>query len=235
MKLSTMLVALATCVLLASCTSSQPTPTPAGTTPPTSTPTPAEGALTPGFDQQPDGEVIPDSALSPVDISKLLRVPATDVGTPTSCNPTDVSAMVDNLDAAAGHRYGRLVLTNTSGRTCSVTGYLGIGARGEWGNTLQLAAEQREPRDDKVTSRPITLSPGATAFANLEWTGELAGAESEHISMLAIQLARSQDAFGIPAVGAVAADSGAQSGDSAPLDIGMLTTVRIGPAQSASP
>lgn len=53
--------------------------------------------------------------------------------------------------------------------------------------------------------------------------------------MLAIQLARKQDAFGIAAVGAVAADSGDQSGRPMPLDIGMLTTVRVGPMQRANP
>jgi hypothetical protein len=67
-----------------------------------------------------------------------------------------------------------------------------------------------------------------------EPTRELAGAEAEKASMLALQMARGQDAWGIPAVGAVAADSGAQSGDSVPLDIGMLTTVRIGAVHQAS-
>ncbi len=53
--------------------------------------------------------------------------------------------------------------------------------------------------------------------------------------MLVIQLAQGQDAFGFPAVGEIAADSGDQSGQPAPLDIGIQTTVRIGPLQLAVP
>lgn len=228
-------VVIALFIWLAGCTESEPAPDPTRTATPTSVPTPGEGVLTPGFDQETDSEIAPDSTLTPQDITRLLRVKATDSGTSASCRPADVSVSVDNLDAAAGHRYGRLLLTNTSARSCSVTGFPGLGARGEWGNTFQIAADQREPREGVAAVHRVTLSPGLAAFANIEWTGELAGAESEKISMLAIQLSRNQEAFGIAAVGAVAADSGAQSGDSVPLDIGMLTTVRIGPLQQVAP
>lgn len=225
----------ATLFLVTACAASEPGPDPSRTADPTSVATPGEGALTPGFDQESGQEFPADSALAPVDITRLLRVKATDAGTSASCVPADVWAAVENLDAAAGHRYGRLVLTNTSRSSCSVKGFPGIGARGERGNTFQIAAEQHEPRKGAATPRRVMLRPGMAAYANIEWTGELAGAESEKISMLAIQLTRKQDAFGIPAVGAVAADSGGQSGESVPLDIGMLTTVRIGPMQQAMP
>lgn len=191
--------------------------------------------LPPGFDEMPDGEITPDSALSSADITALLRIPASDAATPDSCRPDEVSVSIEGLDAAAGHRYARVVLTNVSSRSCTVSGFPGIGARGEWGNTFELAAEHRDPSASPVTPTVVTLQPGAAGFANLEWTGELAGAESEKISMLVLQLAQGQDAFGVPAVGAVSADSGDLSGQAMPLDIGILTTVRIGPLQATTP
>lgn len=191
--------------------------------------------LPPGFDEMPDGEITPDSALSPAEITALLRLPASDSAAPDSCLPDEVSASIEGLDAAAGHRYARVVLTNVSSRTCTVSGFPGIGARGEWGNPFELAAEHRDPSASPATPSVVTLQPGAAGFANLEWTGELAGAESEKISMLVLQLAQGQDAFGVPAVGAVAADSGDVSGQAMPLDIGILTTVRIGPVQATTP
>ena len=191
--------------------------------------------LPPGFDEMPDGEITPDSALSSADITALLRIPASDAATPDSCRPDEVSVSIEGLDAAAGHRYARVVLTNVSSRSCTVSGFPGIGARGEWGSTFELAAEHRDPSASPVTPTVVTLQPGAAGFANLEWTGELAGAESEKISMLVLQLAQGQDAFGVPAVGAVSADSGDLSGQAMPLDIGILTTVRIGPLQATTP
>ena len=197
--------------------------------------TPSSGELPPGFDEMPDGEITPDSALSPADVTALLRLPASGTAAPDSCRPDEVNVSIEGLDAAAGHRYARVVLTNVSGRTCTVSGFPGIGARGEWGTTFELAVEHRDPSATPVPQSPVTLQPGAAGFANIEWTGELAGAESEKISMLALQLAQGQDAFGIPGVGEVAADSGDLSGQAMPLDIGILTTVRIGPVQAASP
>lgn len=202
---------------------------------PSATSPPSGGELPPGFDEMPDGEITPDSALSPADITALLRIAASDTAAPDSCRPDEVSASVEGLDAAAGHRYARVVLTNVSSRTCTVSGFPGIGARGEWGTTFELAAEHRDPSASPATPSRVTLQPGATGFANLEWTGELAGAESEKISLLVLQLAQGQDAFGIPGVGAVATDSGDPTGQAMPLDIGILTTVRIGPVQATTP
>lgn len=189
----------------------------------------------PGFDEMPDGEITPDSALSPADLTALLRIPASDTATPESCLPNEVRVSIEGLDAAAGHRYARVVLTNVSSRTCTVSGFPGIGARGDWGNTFELAAEHRDPSASPVNPIVVTLQPGTAGFANLEWTGELAGAESEKVSMLVLQLAQGQEAFGVPAVGAVAADSGDLSGQAVSLDIGILTTVRIGPVQATTP
>lgn len=208
-----------------------------GTTPdaPSATSTPSGDELPPGFDEMPDGEITPDSALSPAEITALLRLPASGTATSDSCRPDEVTTSIEGLDAAAGHRYARVVLTNVSSRTCTVSGFPGIGARGEWGTTFELAAEHRDPSASPVAPSLVTLQPGGAGFANLEWTGELAGAESEKISMLVLQLAQGQDAFGVRGVGEVAGDSGDLSGQPMPLDIGILTTVRIGPVQAMAP
>lgn len=202
---------------------------------PSATATADADELPPGFDEVPDGEITPDSALSPAEVTALLRISASDTATPDSCRPDEMSVSIEGLDAAAGHRYARVVLTNVSSRTCTVSGFPGIGGRGEWGNVFELAAEHRDPSASPATPTVVTLQPGAAGFANLEWTGELAGAESEKISLLVLQLAQGQDAFGVPAVGAVATDSGDLSGQEMPLDIGILTTVRIGPVQATTP
>lgn len=174
------------------------------------------------------------SALSAAQVTALLRIRATDPGGPSSCGPDDVAARISDLDAAAGHRYARLNLSNTSGRACSVNGYPGIGVRGEWGSRFELAAEHREPRGGVVDVARLVLPPGGTAVSNVEWTGELAGAESERASVLVIQLAQDQHALAIPAAGEVASDSGGLSGQAMPLDIGARTTVRIGPMHRPS-
>jgi hypothetical protein len=210
-------IVLAALLALAGCTGDdEPAPAP----PATATGNPDD--LPPGYDEPPDGEIVPDSALTPAEVTALLRLPATDPSTADTCTPADLSASIDGFDAAAGHRYARLLLTNTSDRTCTLSGYPGVGARGEWGNRFELTAEQRDPLDGAAPQQ-VTLQPGAAASANLEWTGELAGAESEKASLLAVQLAQGQDAFGVPV------------GDEDLVDIGILTTVRVGPFRTVAP
>ena len=112
-------------------------------------------------------------------------------------------------------RYGTLAVTNTSASACTVSGYPGFGARGAWGHAFQLLAEQTDisPNGTPTGTPVVELAPGEAARASVEWTGELAGAESEPASSLVVQLAQGQPARLVA------------PGDT---DIGMLTTVRIG-------
>ena len=198
--------------------------------PPTSVPTPGEGELTPGFDQPGDAPVVADDDLTSRQVTALLRVRATDGGGAGRCGPADLAVTIANLDAAAGHRFGRIIVKNRTSDTCTVRGYPGIGARGEWGHTFELAAQQVQPRLEGVapTTKTVALRTGGKAFADLEWTGELAGAESERASSIALQLARDQSGFLVKAQGAVDPESGG-TGEVVALDIGILTTVRVGP------
>lgn len=213
------------------------TPSGAATAAPSSVPGPSEQDLEPGWDEPGDAVVTPDDELTPVDLAGMLRLPATAASTATSCGPEDVELSVSFVDAAMGHRYGVLEVVNVSPVACSVQGYPGIGARGAWGSTFQLAAEQRDPIDPTATQDEVMLAPGASAVANIEWTGELPGAESEPISLLVVQLTADGEAIGHPvsaepsetrdpATGTGTADTG--------IDIGMMTTVRIGALQAAT-
>ncbi len=182
--------------------------------PATATP-PTEAELGPGWDEQPDTPVVPDAELPQAELDALLRVTATGPDGAGACGPDDVAYLFTFSDAAAGHRYGSLDVTNTSAGACTVSGYPGLGARGAWGHAFELVVEQTETGlDGSPTGTPVVeLAPGASARSAVEWTGELAGAESEPVSSLVVQLAQGQPAR-LVAPGET--------------DIGMLTTVRIG-------
>lgn len=174
----------------------------------------AAGEPTPGWDEQPDSSVVPDAALTTDQVDALLRVGATGVDAPGVCAGDGVDYTVTQVDAAAGHRYGALTVTNRSPTTCTVSGSPGLGGRGTWGQTFQWSVEQSTDGG----AATVTLSPGAAATAALEWTGELAGAGAEQLSVLAVQLARGQHAVRVvPGT----------------TDLGMLTTVRVGTWQAA--
>jgi hypothetical protein len=132
------------------------------------------------------------------------------------------------FDVAAGSRFSSLRVTNVSGSTCAVAGYPGIGARGEWGRALLILAEQ-DPIDSGDGS-PVLLPPGATASAPIRWTGALAGAHDEWISLLVVQLAQGQDPVAVHPVIRAATTADADGGPplDAAMDIGMLTEVRVG-------
>jgi hypothetical protein len=91
----------------------------------------------------------------------------------TRCHTPDLTGALSGLDASAGHRYARLVLTNISGRTCTVYGYGG----------LQLATASRQPvptiqrRDPTHPPRLVRLAPGGKASTVLSWGAVPSGSE----------------------------------------------------------
>ncbi|MGO1317301.1 MAG: DUF4232 domain-containing protein [Cellulomonadaceae bacterium] len=178
--------------------------TPTTPAPPTAAPAPSEGELGPSWDEPPESPAVPDAELRAAELTALLRVPATAPADTSSCLPADLVLALGPADAALGHRYAAVVATNVSDRACTLRGYPGLGARGEWGTRFLLVVTQ-EPQagaDDPALAAdppPVTLDPGAQAFAPLQWTGELAGAESEHMSILVVQLAAQQDPVAVPA------------------------------------
>lgn len=83
----------------------------------------------------------------------------------TKCVAADLEGVVTNVDAGAGSRFAELVVTNTSGRTCTVYGYGGL--------ELIDANGKPNPTDLVRTPNPgpslVTLEPGGTAAKKLRW------------------------------------------------------------------
>lgn len=216
-------------VVLAGCAGQVPDG--ATTAAPSSVPGPSEQDLPPGWDEPGDGVVTADADLTQEELRALLRLPATASSTDSSCLPEAVEVSLTFTDAALGHRFGVLEVVNASARECTVQGYPGFGARGAWGGTFQLVAEQRDPIDPSATQDEVLLAPGASAVASVEWTGELGGAESEPISLLVLQLTADGPVVAHPVSAEGAGDGAPDSG----IDISMMTTVRMGPLRAEQP
>ena len=215
---------------------------------PSSVPEPLEGELGRGWDEEPEPPPIvgqelvssgehaqPDSSLGTKELLDILRLPATAAASNSFCKPQDVDVSVQYADAATGSRYGLLWVQNTSDKDCTVQGYPGFGARGAWGSKFLFIAEQIDAityEDPAAEQVAVTLAPGQFATANMTWTGELAGAYSEPISLFVVQLASNQVPIGIPVIQDFVGD-GSQPQINSALDIGMLSTVSVGPLQSS--
>jgi hypothetical protein len=192
------------------------------TQPPLSAGTPGESELSPGWDEAPDGAApTPDVDLPDAALTALLRTRGSSVVGDESCGPAEVTARLSGVDAALGHRYTSLVVTNTSSRTCVVEGVPGVGARGKWGHRFALTVERGTSAPGPI--RPVRLLPGGEAQALVEWTGDLAGHDSERASLLVVQLASGQVPVRLPArIAGVPANE-------SDLDVGMFTTIRLAP------
>ncbi|WP_418060455.1 DUF4232 domain-containing protein [Pimelobacter simplex] len=183
---------------------------------------PGHEELAPGWDESPDGAApTPDEELDDAALSALLRTRATASGA-EHCTPDRVAVTLEGFDQAAGHRYSRVVVRNSGDGPCVVEGVPGVGARGTWGTTF---VNEVGPGTSDAPAGPVRLAPGERATSDLEWTGDLAGAEpeSERASLLVLQLARGQVPVAVPA--RIAGDAP----DDPTLDIGPLTTVRLTP------
>lgn len=75
------------------------------------------------------------------------------------CTNGDLLATYRERDAAAGHRYGVLRLTNVSDTACRTGGYGGLSYVGHGDGTQIGAAADRT----KATVRTVVLQPGDTA------------------------------------------------------------------------
>jgi len=81
-----------------------------------------------------------------------------------SCTNADLTASYRATDAGAGHRYGRLILTNTSSSSCRTGGYGGLSYVGNGDGTQIGAAATRDP--GKV--RSYVVRPGQRLVSGVD-------------------------------------------------------------------
>lgn len=91
------------------------------------------------------------------------QAPAGATGAVPACTNADLKASFHAVDAGAGHRFGRLVLTNVSGHTCTSRGFGGLSYVGH-GNGTQIGASATRVGG----SSPFTLKPGQRAFSPVD-------------------------------------------------------------------
>jgi Protein of unknown function (DUF4232) len=115
----------------------------------------------------------PTPALSPVPTSPPAG-PATDIpaptgpgqpaGNPERCTTAELTGSLGPGEGAAGSVYRTLLLTNTGGRSCELTGFPGVSyVTGDGGQQVGPAAAMSGERGG-----PVRLAAGASAGAELK-------------------------------------------------------------------
>ncbi|GHD09385.1 DUF4232 domain-containing protein [Zhihengliuella salsuginis] len=239
---------VASLLLLAGCGAGTTTPAspPADSPAPSANPPGEVGEATEeevgaGWDEVPDTPIAEEEDLSDDERSDFLRLEATDPARETSCRPEDLTGQLRYWDAALGHRFGSILLRNDADTDCTLSGFPGLGARGEWGNKFHVEAEQElyhRPEEhlardvDGEAPPPVSLAPGEIAEAYLEWTGALAGSGSEWAQTLYVQTDREATPVAVPMdLQAIVEDpqDPMYPGEPLSIDIGMFTKLRVGP------
>lgn len=140
-----------------------------------------------GWDSPGDTPVTPDADLTQAEIEALLQTGAA-AAVGTTCSPEDVTLSLRVVDAAAGTIFGYLLAQ--ASESCSLAGWPGLGARGEWGDPLPMAIEPEARGWDgtPLEADVVTLATGDCAIVPLRWTGERAGAFSQGMSTAVVQV-----------------------------------------------
>jgi hypothetical protein len=130
-----------------------PSPTPSPATPPVVTTTPGNGTSGPAG-STPPARPTPTSS-RPTD--SPTAVP-TSRSTDPACTTDQLTATLGDGDAAAGNLYRYLVLTNTGGTACHLTGFPGLSLLDADGKQIGDPADR-----EQIGYQPVTLAPGASA------------------------------------------------------------------------
>ncbi|WP_345648629.1 DUF4232 domain-containing protein [Streptomyces tremellae] len=127
---------------------------------------PSGGASSPGSVQQqssaPSGQASKPSGGQSTDKGGTSN--ATPAGS-SRCHTSDLKASVGGNDPGAGQENFALVLTNTSGRTCTVYGFPGFAFVD--GSGKQVSSDPR--REGGSQKQAVSLAPGSSAWATLRF------------------------------------------------------------------
>jgi hypothetical protein len=166
------------------------------TTPPDSAPTTA--TATPSAAPS-------DSAAPPVAESATRSAAAKAGG--SRCHTSELRASVGRNDPGAGQENFPIVLTNASGRTCTVRGYPGAAF-------LDAAGKQLGPDPVRSPRTPVTvtLAPGRSAWAGLSFSNpEISGARAATPASLLVTPPDERDPLKVPWKGGKVPVSGNES------------------------
>ncbi|MFF6996843.1 DUF4232 domain-containing protein [Streptomyces sp. NPDC008313] len=123
--------------------------------------------------------------------SSASSASAAGAGSGTRCHTSELRASVGPNHPGAGQENFALVLTNTSGHTCTLHGY--PGAAFVDGHGKQLGADPKRSSDQ---ARTVTLKPGATASAGLTFSNpEVSGARTATPAALLVTPPDERDAL----------------------------------------
>jgi len=109
----------------------------------------------------------------------------------TRCHTSELRAKVGANDPGAGQENYPIVLTNASGRTCTVRGYPGAAFLNASGTQLG-----DDPQRESGSATTVTLKPGQSAWAGLSFSNpEVSGAKTATASWLAVTPPDEQDSL----------------------------------------
>jgi len=114
--------------------------------------------------QSPSATPTPSSPPSSATASASTTAePATSKPLSTRCHTADLSLALQDAGAAAGTSYKWVVLTNSSGPTCTLFGYPGVSLVDASGALLGKPAERNPVHAPQV----VTLHPGESGYATV--------------------------------------------------------------------
>jgi hypothetical protein len=112
-------------------------------------------------------KVLPGFAAVSVTLLALVAVPLAPAQAATpQCSNANLHATFHHTDSGAGHRFGRIVLTNVSNHACHTGGYGGVSYVGGGNGTQIGVAADRAPG----TVRTLVLQPGQRVRSDVSET-----------------------------------------------------------------
>jgi Protein of unknown function (DUF4232) len=105
----------------------------------------------------PRSRLLTTTAALAVMAGSALVAPAASAASTPACGNADLSASYRHSDDAAGHRFGWIVLTNTSGHACHTGGYGGVSYVGH-GDGTQIGASA--VRQDHAAVKTLVVKAG---------------------------------------------------------------------------